>query len=430
VVASFLNFSLLFDANPADDRKLVAVMVVWALLTAVAARLLYLVGGNANVRFALMIFVAMTLLLPTVSYVSFRASEPDLEPVADPGPLERPEAAPNVYWMLLDGYARPDQLERVAGFDDSAFVDDLGDRGFQVSSSSYTSYPRTQLSLSSTLDMAYTLEPGDDVPDEFATFAPVVQGNSATTARFRALGYQTAYGTAGGLDWSTCRDDLVDVCLPINRPSPATGELEQTLLNRTPLGVIPLPVPYADPVSFADALADPDVGITEPFFAFQHILTPHFPFRYRDDCTPRARPVDARGVSPEERVELYLTQVRCINELVLTAVDEIVERDPTAIILVQSDHGSDHTFTWLDDPEDWTPGQVSERYAAFNAMRLPPGCDAHVEGEPLVNTFRIVFACIEGTEPELLDYRAFAVPIDDVSDVSELTPDRFESPPP
>jgi len=63
-------------------------------------------------------------------------------------------------------------------------------------------------------------------------------------------------------------------------------------------------------------------------------------------------------------------------------------------------------------------------------MRLPPGCDADVEGEPLVNTFRIVFACIEGTEPELLDYRAFAVPIDDVSDVSELAPDRFESPPP
>ena len=47
-----------------------------------------------------------------------------------------------------------------------------------------------------------------------------------------------------------------------------------------------------------------------------------------------------------------------------------------------------------------------------------------------MNTFRIVFGCIEGTEPDLLDYRAFAVPIDGVDEVTELTPDRFESPPP
>jgi hypothetical protein len=428
-VACFLNYSLVFDSNPADQRKLLGVLVVWLLLTVLLTRLMYLAGGNDTVRFGLLIFAVMLLVLPTVSYVSYRASEDELEPVADPGPLPIPAERPNVYWIMLDGYARPDMLERVVGYDDTAFVEGLEDRGFQVSGSSFTSYPRTHLSLSSTLEMDYVLEPGHDVTDDFARFAPVVLGNNATVARFHALGYQTVYGSAGGLEWSACRKDLMDVCLPYNRPSPATGELEQTLLDRTPLGALPLPVPYADPQTFTDGLADPSLGIEEPFFAFQHILTPHFPYRYRDDCTPRNRPVDQRRTTADERLAYYATQVRCINGLVTEAVDTIIERDPTAVILVQSDHGSDHLFTWLDDPRSLTPAQVTERFAAFDAMRLPADCDTDIEGQPLVNTFRIVFACIEGTEPELLDYRGFVAPLDDIGDLSELTPDRFEEAP-
>lgn len=429
LVASFLNFSVVFDADPPDNRKLYAVLVVWLLFTALLARLTYLVGGNDNVRLAVLIFAVMLLALPTASYVGYRASGDPLEAVADPGPLDPPAERPNVYWMILDAYARPDILERIVGVDPGPFVAGLEEDRFQVSSSSHTSYPRTHLSLSSTLDMEYVLEPGHDVTDEFAEFAPVVLGNNDTTARFRALGYQTIYGSAGGLEWSACRDDLVDVCLPMHRPSPSTGELEQTLLNRTPLGMLPLPVPYADPLTFADGLIDPALGIEEPFFATQHILSPHYPYRYRDDCTARERPIDARRTTPEERLGLYRTQVRCIDDLVSEAIDRIVERDPTAVIILQSDHGSDHTFTWLADPDDLSPGQVTERYAVLSAMRLPEPCDTDIEGEPLVNTFRIVFACIEGTEPDLLDYRGFAMELDDIATLTELSPDRFEQEP-
>ncbi|MEQ1786474.1 MAG: hypothetical protein ABL966_05430 [Acidimicrobiales bacterium] len=426
VAASFLNFSVLFDADPADDRKLAAVLLVWLLLTAIAARLLYLVGGNDNVRFALLIFVGMTLLLPTVSYASYQASDHALEPVADPGPLPIPDARPNVYWLMLDQYARPDVLERVMGFDDEPFVRELEGRGFQVSSTSRTSYPRTHLSLASTLEMDYVVEPGQEIGDDFERFAPVVLGNNATVARFRALGYQIVYGEAGGIEWSGCRADLVDVCLPIVRPSPATGELEQTLLDRTPLGVFALPVPHGNPLSFADGLVDPELGVRAPFFAFQHVLSPHYPYRYRDDCSARDRPLDARRTTPAERVQHYRTQIRCLNGLVTEALDRIIERDPSAVVIVQSDHGSDLTVTRDLHPDDWTPPQVTERYGVFNAMRLPAGCDADIEGQPLVNTFAIVFGCVEGTDPELRDYRGFTMPIDDVTDVTELTEGRFE----
>ena len=50
---------------------------------------------------------------------------------------------------------------------------------------------------------------------------------------------------------ANCRPELVDVCLPFHKPFPPTGELERALLELTPLGVFSLPVPYADPLTFA-----------------------------------------------------------------------------------------------------------------------------------------------------------------------------------
>jgi hypothetical protein len=424
VLASFFNFGVLFDPDPRNASWRAAELVVWALLTALLARLAYLAGRSANVRLGLLIFAAAMLLLPSVSYGSYALGEEPLLAIEDPGDIPVPAERPNVYWILLDSYARPDVLKEVADIDVADFVDSLEGFGFEVSSSSRASYPRTILSVTSTLQMEYVLEPGHDVKDDYALFGPVVVGHNRTVARFKALGYQTVYGAAGGVEWSACRSDLVDVCLPLRRPSPATGELEQAMLDLTPLGTLSLPIPYSDPKTLVDGLVDEDVGVEEPFFVFHHILSPHFPYRYRDDCSARAVPIDERSASDEYRVSAYRTQVRCLSAAMEDALAEIIERDPDALIVIQSDHGSEIKWHWSLQPRDWSPEMVTERYSAFNAMRLPERCNSEVEGASLVNTFRIVFACIEGREPDLLDYRAFGVAVDDVK-IVELGPERF-----
>jgi hypothetical protein len=274
--------------------------------------------------------------------------------------------------------------------------------------------------------MDYVLEPGHDVSDDYGRFGPVIVGHNRTAARFEALGYQTIFGPAGGVEWATCREDLVDLCLDHHRPSPATGELEQTLLDLTPLGVIPLPIPYADPLTMADGLAAAEVE--EPFFAWQHILVPHEPFRFRSDCTARAVPLPRRSVAAEDLFATYGDQIRCLDEMLLEAIDRIVARDPTAVIILQSDHGSDFMFSWQTEVDELSDAALQERYSVLNAIRLPDGCPVDIEGEPLVNTFRIVFACIEGTEPDLLEYRGFVQPLDDVGELEELDPNIVEGP--
>ena len=57
--------------------------------------------------------------------------------------------APDVYVILLDGYARADVLANAFGYDDSPFLDGLRSDGFEVADASHSNYLVTNLSVSS-----------------------------------------------------------------------------------------------------------------------------------------------------------------------------------------------------------------------------------------------------------------------------------------
>jgi len=420
VAASFLHFSALFDSNPRDESKLAVVLLVWVLLTAGLGRVAHLVGANPNVRLALLLFVIALTALPAASLVAHAVEDDPAMALADPGPLATPAQRPNVYWIVLDAFARPDAMDELIGLDPSPFVASLERDDFEVSRTSFSSYWETHMSLASTLQMDYVRQATTEIIDEFDAFGPVVVGQNETLARFRRLGYHLAYGPAGFVEWSACREDLVDVCLPLVRPPRAVGELEESLLDLTPLGVLSLPTAYSTPRSFVDGLTEAGAQLERPFFAFQHVLSPHWPYRYRADCSARDVPVDDRRLTLEEQLDEYRTQVRCVAADTQEAVTRILEVDPSAIIIIQSDHGS--RFHWPTPRSEWTTLQAQERFAAFNAMRLPQPCRDGVEGAPLVNTFRIVFACIEGRSPDLLEHRAFEHPNDDHGVYEEVDP--------
>jgi hypothetical protein len=280
--------------------------------------------------------------------------------------------------------------------------------------------------------MDYTALPGNEIDDQFEEFSHVVLGDNATVDRFHELGYQYVYSYAGALEWSKCRTDLADVCLPVRSPGLAMGELERTLLDLTPLGPLNNPTTYTDPVFVVDELEDRmGSAIHEPFFLFAHILTPHWPYRYEEDCDARANPRDDTGLTEQEQKVEYEHQIVCINALVLDAVDRILARDPDALIIVQSDHGTSfREWEWDELPfDEWSGQTLDERYSALDTMRLPERCGQDIEGEPIVNTFRIVFSCIEDRDDiEMLDYRAFIAPLEDVSQLEELDVDRFGDP--
>ena len=69
--------------------------------------------------------------------------------------LAAPRPAPDIYYIVLDMYARPDVQKTSFGYDDKTFVDYLSRKGFYVAGESVCNYPFTQWSLASTLNADY-----------------------------------------------------------------------------------------------------------------------------------------------------------------------------------------------------------------------------------------------------------------------------------
>jgi hypothetical protein len=146
------------------------------------------------------------------------AARPAQRPSDDaPGGLQLSVAGynPDVYVIVLDGYAREDVLAQQYGFDNSEFLDDLRARGFEIGAASAANYHWTFLSLASTLNMNY-VQPlmGDAISPQSESRAAVYDAirNNAVMRFLRSRGYRSYHlqSTWG----ATLHNSYADVQVP------------------------------------------------------------------------------------------------------------------------------------------------------------------------------------------------------------------------
>ena len=65
------------------------------------------------------------------------------------------QTPPDIYYFILDSYGRSDLLASNFKYDNSAFISDLEKMGFYVADCSQSNYPRTDVSLGSSLNLDY-----------------------------------------------------------------------------------------------------------------------------------------------------------------------------------------------------------------------------------------------------------------------------------
>ena len=393
-------------------RTFSAQLLAWTVAFLAAVCVAYAADRRTPVR-RYMLAVGLALVaLSAVQYASAAlTSASDANEAAPPAAAPAPAAAerPNVYFFLLDGYGRRDLLAEQLGFDNGPFVERLASRGFDVASRAIANYPHTHLSLSSTLDMRYLVEDASDLDDRYRSR---LDGHNGTVRQLRALGYRYALAPDGSWDGLGC-SGAEDLCIE-PRDGPGLGgrlrETDWAVLNLTPLGgtaqrLLPGGIggPYTTPERLVDGLEDE--RLPEPYFAFNHTVSPHPPYRFTPDCGIK----EVRHLfSAAWNRRSYLDNLRCVNTTTLAAVDRIVRRDPTAIVVVQGDHGTAFELNVGKRASDWTADDMRERFPVLSAIRAPARCRASLPNDlTLVNTFRLVLACIRGDEPELLDDRAY-----------------------
>lgn len=120
----------------------------------------------------------------------------------------------------------------------------------------------------------------------------------------------------------------------------------------------------------------------------------------------------------------FIDQLICVNDETVTLLDKVIERDPQAIIVLQSDHGTAFRGQFKKPFDGWDLPDQKERFGALNALRMPEVCSDEAQGSvDLVNTFARVLNCVSGGHLPDKVARRFVVSHADMRTVHEYQAD-------
>ena len=307
-------------------------------------------------------------------------------------------SSPDIYYIILDMYARADVLEDVYHYDNSEFLSFLTDKGFYVASKSRTNYHHTLQSLASSLNLMYLDGIAEQMGRGYTNIRPltVMVKSSKVMQYLRDRGY-TIVTFSTGHEFTDNKE--VDVYLKPNWWHPS--QFQRGLMETTPFATLQKTrddFHRSRILYIVDHLADA-TQIDGPTFVFAHILAPHPPYAFG----PNGEPVQSKPHEEyeyDEFIEVYRNQVSHINMRIRTAIEEILSQSPEQpIIIVQADHGA-----------AFRNETIRARIPILNVYYFPDqNYDALYEGITPVNTFRVVFNNYFGTDYELLEDRSYFV---------------------
>ena len=334
---------------------------------------------------------------------------------------------PDIYYIILDGYARSDFLKNEFDYDNSAFIAQLIDLGFQVPVCSQSNYSVTRMSLTSSLNMEYLqplLEskgiPWNDQTNK-SRIIDLLDHNQVRND-LEQLGYHT-YAFETGYRFTEWKD--ADVYLASGKDLIALDKyltekpnnFESMLIRSTILRVfmdtgakvgqklVKLTEQnekqnHYQQIMFALDSLSKLPSSNSPRFVFAHIVIPHYPFIVNPD-----------GVfisSMEKENPGYINQVKFLNNRMPVILKTIIDHSITPpIIIVQGDHGVKRFGK--DDVKILNAYYFGGKPEIVLYDSITP-----------VNTFRLVFDQYFGKDVELLPDQSYYSAEDDFYRISPV----------
>jgi hypothetical protein len=324
--------------------------------------------------------------------------------------------APDIYYIILDGYARADILKDIYGFDNSSFTGWLERNGFRVAARSRSNYAQTYLSLASSLNMTGldSVAGLDSGSDNRSPLLRLIR-NNRVMRELKKRGYTTVSYASGYTGTDLANADIHYA------PRWSLSEFQNLVISTTPLPLILDRVLrrsqfdlHRDRILYTLAHLPDAARLKQPVFVFAHILSPHPPFVFG----PGGRKINPDGyftiaeggsfkVVDKEKVRReyvahYRDQLEFLTGKVQQTLTRILAESPRPpVIILQGDHGPGSVLNW-DDPE---PTDLQERMAILNAA-LFPGDNLFYDSITPQNTFRLVFDRVFGDTLSLLPDRS------------------------
>lgn len=305
------------------------------------------------------------------------------------------EQLPDVYFIVLDGYARADVLRQTYGFDNRRFLEAMKARGFFVADRAHQNYWTTMHSLPACLNMDYLENFGPQAEAYDHQGLSTLYHDNPVHRLFRQLGYDLVGAETGWLP--TEPGDEFSTIIRVETIGLTPSHFESYLFEFTPF---PRILRYVG-IDFAQSAwynrlvyvlehlyAPATQRKDRPVYVQAHIISPHDPFVFDPDGS-RSKPLlafslDAKdGIYPtfDKVKNLYVRQIQGLNTHVERAIDQILntaKRSP--IIALVSDHGPGAT------------GGPAERLSSLLMLRLPGVSPLELSHDMnLVELFPIIF---------------------------------------
>jgi hypothetical protein len=362
--------------------------------------------------------IAVTMTLIRVATVKAPAAT---RPPRVAAPLAQltPSAATrplDIYYIILDGYARHDVMKSHFAFDNSAFLEHLERQGFFVARNSTANYCQTPLSLSASLNATYLDELVRGLGNDQTELSDVI-GRNDVLATLRPLGYRFVTFATG---FEPTEHPEADRYLSAR---PYTTEFQRMVIDMTPARVV-----WPDPKQldqFAQArerilfLLDhlPDVARDPaPTFTFAHFLCPHQPIIFGPNGEDighenekfmqyLGHKTNGRFPDADGYRRYYRDQAAYLTCRIRATIDRILAESPEPpIIIIQSDHGSELNLDMMSVENT----DLHERMSILNAYSFPGGrYEGLYDSISPVNSFRVVLNTFFGARLPLLPDKSY-----------------------
>jgi hypothetical protein len=313
---------------------------------------------------------------------------------------------PDVYYIVVDAYARDDTLLEDHLFDNTPFLNQLEEMGFYIAYCSQSNYSQTQLSLSSSLNMEYLQALGEQFSPGNTSRVELQDliRHSLVRQTFEELGYKTvAFET--GFKYTQWED--ADLYLT---PSQGvihniqfTGGLSdfEVMLINTSAGLVIADAARALPQYLQAELDNPRLvhrerilyaleqlrnlpDVQGPKLVFAHLVIPHPPYVFGANGEFTDYDLDANTGYPD--------QISYLNKQLIPILQQLITESQTPpIIILQADHGAIHS-------------PPSKRLNILNAYYFPANMQSQLYDRiSPVNSFRLVFNNYFGAKLPLKD---------------------------
>ncbi|MDB5197611.1 MAG: hypothetical protein JWP88_1982 [Flaviaesturariibacter sp.] len=316
---------------------------------------------------------------------------------------------PDVYFIVVDGYAGQDQLLSDFGFSNQGFLDSLQNLGFQIGDHSVSNYTRTEYSMSSLLNMEYHNLPDYEVTPSRLNYCFSRIAQNKVVSGFESAGYAFVNNSIFDIAnkpaavrniFSVSGADLIE-------SQTLFGRIKRDIYvgfvlkygQKTPLYKKLLFEYYeGDSIVSKNLLAEARTISAKPRFIYTHLLLTHFPYFY--DSTGKLNPLSSIRLDNYVNKELYLNNLKGVNAKLLILLRGVRQNaSKNALIFLVSDHG----FRYSPYPE--------RCFSTLNAISYPGHSENFFrDSSSGVNQFRIFFNTLFRQKMPLLEDRNGQVP--------------------